>query len=135
MSQDNNYKKYRTTLHSVSPPCLPYVGIYLTDLVFIEEGNGDTFNGLINFTKRKLVASVIRDFTQYQQVSYFPKFLTFQLPYYYEPVPLLQKWFNDAKPMNEELFCTFCNYYLETSMLLNHHMFVLQNQEVTKTIN
>ena len=44
-------------------------GVYLTDLTFIDE-NPDTVNGMINFTKRRLVYSVISKIQQYQQTPY-----------------------------------------------------------------
>lgn len=44
--------------------------MYLTDLTFIEEGNPDYINGLINFGKRKLVYTVISSVKQYQQAAY-----------------------------------------------------------------
>ena len=44
-------------------------GVYLTDLTFIDE-NPDTVNGMINFTKRRLVYSVISKIQQYQQTHY-----------------------------------------------------------------
>jgi son of sevenless len=91
MTQDGNYKRFRKTLHSSTPPCLPYIGIslgetnlqgtYLTDLIFIEEGNADNIHGLVNLTKRKQIANVIREIQQYQQT-----------PYYFEDVAVLQNW-------------------------------------------
>jgi son of sevenless-like protein len=54
----------------VDPPCVPFLGVFLTDLVFIEEGNKDMLNGLINFDKRRKVAYVIREIQQYQQTPY-----------------------------------------------------------------
>ena len=42
----------------------------MTDITFIEDGNPDYINGLINFRKRELVYLVIRDVQQYQQMSY-----------------------------------------------------------------
>ena len=45
--------------------------MYLTDLVFIEEGNKDMIqNNLINFDKRRKIALVIREIQQYQQTPY-----------------------------------------------------------------
>ena len=43
MSHEHSYKLYRTKLHTIDPPLVPYMGMYLTDMVFIEEGNKGTF--------------------------------------------------------------------------------------------
>ena len=50
-----------------SPPVVPYVGLYLSDLTFIDEGNPNEINGLINFSKRMLLYEVIQQVQQYQQ--------------------------------------------------------------------
>jgi len=45
--------------------------MYLTDLVFIEEGNKDTIeDGLINWTKRRMFAGTIKEILHYQQGKY-----------------------------------------------------------------
>ena len=41
LGSTQNCKIYRETLKKINPPCLPYMGVYLTDLTFIEEGNAD----------------------------------------------------------------------------------------------
>lgn len=45
-------------------------GTYLTDITFIEDGNQDYLQGLINYRKREMVYSVIREIQQYQQKAY-----------------------------------------------------------------
>lgn len=46
-------------LQSCDPPCVPYLGMYLTDLAFIEEGTPNyTEDGLVNFSKMRMVSSL-----------------------------------------------------------------------------
>lgn len=36
MDSKGNFKVYREELHTKDPPCVPFLGLYLTDLTFIE---------------------------------------------------------------------------------------------------
>ncbi len=65
-----SYKNYRTALKSTLPPLIPYLGIYLSDLTFIEDGNPNMLGPLINFHKRRLVYRVISEIQQCQQQAY-----------------------------------------------------------------
>ncbi|KAG0315205.1 hypothetical protein BGZ99_007613, partial [Dissophora globulifera] len=72
-SAARNWADYRQELHSANPPCVPFVGVYLTDLVMIQDGNPDVIKGSehhINFYKRVSTAEVIREIQQYQSVPY-----------------------------------------------------------------
>ena len=62
---------------------LTELGVYLTDLTFIEDGIPSIIkkSTLINFAKRAKTAEVIRDIQQYQNV-----------PYPLQPVPELQEY-------------------------------------------
>lgn len=49
------------------------IGVYLTDLTFIEDGNPNILKkqkNIINFSKRMKTADVIREIQQYQAVPY-----------------------------------------------------------------
>jgi len=70
LSAIGSYREYRATIKSIAPPVIPYIGVYLTDLIFIEEGNPDEIDGLINFHKRRLIHNVLVDVRQYQQLGY-----------------------------------------------------------------
>jgi len=79
MNSEGSFKIYRQRLQQGGGgPCLPYLGVHLTDLTFMEE-NPDMVpvqvtptktTDLINFTKRTLVFKVISLVQQYQQLSY-----------------------------------------------------------------
>ncbi|KAI7871657.1 ras guanine nucleotide exchange factor domain-containing protein [Spinellus fusiger] len=73
MGANRNFTEYREMIHSVNPPCIPFLGIYLQDLTFIEDGNSNFLKktkDLINFAKRAKTAEVIREIQQYQSSLY-----------------------------------------------------------------
>jgi RasGEF domain/RasGEF N-terminal motif len=70
-SSANNYSALRQLLKHANPPTLPPLGMYLTDLIMIEDRNDDyTDRGLINFQKCELVYDVIVDVKEYQAGSF-----------------------------------------------------------------
>ncbi|KAF0978870.1 hypothetical protein FDP41_001940 [Naegleria fowleri] len=70
LRQGNNFSNLRNVLKNVNPPCVPFNGLFLTDLTFIEDGAPKYINGLINFGKCRLFAKVIRDIQTYQNTRY-----------------------------------------------------------------
>lgn len=86
VSREGNYKALRSAIRLVSPPCIPYIGMYLTDLTFIEDGNPDLLNGKLNFIKRRKLFTLIRDMQTLQQT-----------PYELKPVEQLQKMILDIE--------------------------------------
>ena len=46
MSRSHNYDKLRKHFKACNPPLIPYMGLYLTDLTFIEDGNTDLIEGI-----------------------------------------------------------------------------------------
>ncbi|KAJ3356596.1 hypothetical protein GGF32_001442 [Allomyces javanicus] len=81
-----NYANFRATLKSAVPPCIPFMGMYLTDLTFISDGNPDRRGPdlrLINFDKHAKTARTVTDL------------LRFQVPYALIEVPELQNYLTD----------------------------------------
>lgn len=88
-----NYAVLRQRLQNHVPPCLPFVGTYLTDLTFVDVGNQTTrqlqgegieeSRPVINFGKHMKTAKIISDLQR------------FQIPYRFTEVPELQTWMQD----------------------------------------
>eukprot|EP01080_Neovahlkampfia_damariscottae_P010788 gene10788-3405_t len=70
VSNDQNFKFMRDQISICIPPLVPYLGLFLTDLTFIDEGNQDFVNDKINFTKVQRVSNIIRNLKTYQQTPY-----------------------------------------------------------------
>ncbi|KAI9277421.1 ras guanine nucleotide exchange factor domain-containing protein [Sporodiniella umbellata] len=72
LATKRNFSAYREIIQKVNPPCIPFMGIYLQDLTFIEDGNPDLLkpSAWINFSKRMKTANVILDLQQYQSCHY-----------------------------------------------------------------
>lgn len=83
-----NYSVLRNRIQNHVPPCLPFVGTYLTDLTFVDHGNQPlrhlpTDEGemsVINFDKHMKTARIISELQR------------FQIPYRLAEVPELQAW-------------------------------------------
>lgn len=90
-----NNKVLRTRLHDHVPPCLPFLGMYLTDLTFVDIGNPatkqmcigpeseeDGAGGItvVNFDKHTRTAKIIGELQR------------FQIPYRLTEVPDMQDW-------------------------------------------
>jgi len=68
MSSSNSFKTYRDKLRSSSAPTIPFIGVILSDLTFIEDGNQDyTPDGLIYWAKRTLLYGVLSEFLEFQK--------------------------------------------------------------------
>ncbi|KAJ3046093.1 hypothetical protein HDV00_003843 [Rhizophlyctis rosea] len=80
-----NYADYRAKLRRVQSPCLPFLGLYLTDLTFTEDGNPPFRNNnrLINFDKYVKICRIIQEVQR------------FQIPYNLAEVHDLQDWLSN----------------------------------------
>lgn len=95
MGANRNFQEYRDIVHSVNPPCIPFLGIYLQDLTFIEDGNPDFLRSsdiLINFAKRQKTAEVILELKQFQS-----------LPYNFHIIPELQAFIKAQLDVNYDI--------------------------------
>eukprot|EP01027_Heterolobosea_sp_BB2_P014149 GEZU01020363.1.p2 GENE.GEZU01020363.1~~GEZU01020363.1.p2 ORF type:complete len:197 (-),score=83.41 GEZU01020363.1:63-653(-) len=75
MNSKRNWKAYRDAIHAAPPPRIPFLGGYLSDLTFLEEGSLDYIKTkdnvmLINWEKRERCADIIQDLQKYQQHPY-----------------------------------------------------------------
>ena len=87
-NSSGNWKNLRATTDSAVLPGVPHLGMFLSDLFFIAEGNTDYVavdgapdKGLVNFAKKRMTASVIQRIQTFQRV-----------PYRFEADPALQAW-------------------------------------------
>jgi son of sevenless-like protein len=95
LSNSKNFGAYRTTLLKTSPPCIPFIGLYLTDLIFIKDST-NTFlkqsTHLLNFSKLSKTAEVLKATQQ------------FLLPFNLKMIPEIQLFIDGElkNPFNEE---------------------------------
>jgi hypothetical protein len=71
LGPEKNFAAYRQELRHMSPPCVPYLGIFLSDLIFIEEGNQKTRKlheevEVINLIRFERIARVIGELQRLQ---------------------------------------------------------------------
>ena len=71
-SVEGSHKKYRETMAACgNSPCVPYIGVSLKDLTFIEDGNPNRINGkLINWSKKMLLYKRISEIRRVQLIPY-----------------------------------------------------------------
>ena len=111
-----NYTVLRQRLQNQVPPCLPFVGTYLTDLTFVDVGNHTTrqlrgegisdSKSVINFDKHMKTAKIISELQR------------FQIPYRFTEIPELQTWMQDqlvrVRTSDE---CNMTNHYRRSLLL------------------
>jgi hypothetical protein len=70
VSAKGQYANYRRELKDIRLPAIPFLGVYLTDLTFVELANPDFINStprrLINFDKRRKVGAIVKEIQHYQ---------------------------------------------------------------------
>jgi son of sevenless-like protein len=94
MSESKSYKAYRQALTCCEGSCIPFLGVYLSNLVFLEVGNRtylDEEAGIINFDKQSRIAKIIEEVMTYQRSAYN-----------FQPISQIQKAIQQAKILCEE---------------------------------
>ncbi|ETW81850.1 hypothetical protein HETIRDRAFT_475375 [Heterobasidion irregulare TC 32-1] len=74
IDSNKNFSNYRSLLARITPPCVPFIGVYLTTLTFIQDGapnnipvpNSSSSANLVNFRKRQMAAEVIEEIKKWQ---------------------------------------------------------------------
>lgn len=111
-----NYAVLRQRLQNHIAPCIPFVGIYLTDLTFIDVGNGTTRQlpgesgrdgiSVINFDKHMKTAKIIGQLQ------------SFQVPYRLAAVPEMQDWMeSQIQRVQSSDQANVSNYYRRSLLL------------------
>ena len=79
MSAEHNFKKYREIFGEMERqprpgPCIPFMGLFLRDLTFLNDGNPRKFkSGLYNFAKLRMISDRVLRMHVYQTAPYsFP---------------------------------------------------------------
>ena len=73
MASGQNFGNYRNKLRQCSKPCIPFLGLFLTDLTFIEDGNTNTVKArpnLVNVDKYQKLADKIWEIAEFRTVAY-----------------------------------------------------------------
>jgi hypothetical protein len=109
-----NYAVLRERLKNHVAPCIPFVGLYLTDLTFVTEGNPESRElpgyepkrSVVNFDRYMKTAKVIGQLQR------------FQVPYRLAAVPEMQEWMEgQIQRVRESDGANVQNYYRRSLLL------------------
>lgn len=71
MTTQHNFQAYRHALSATKVPGVPYVGVFLKDLVFVEEGNPLRLpNGFFNWDRIVLLGRLMLDIARFKRAPY-----------------------------------------------------------------
>ncbi|KAK7076346.1 Rap guanine nucleotide exchange factor 1, partial [Halocaridina rubra] len=65
------FRAYRQALSETSPPCIPYIGLILQDLTFVDIGNNHLISdGIVNFSKRWQQFNILDNMKRFKKCQY-----------------------------------------------------------------
>jgi hypothetical protein len=109
-----NYAVLRDRLKNLVAPCIPFVGLYLTDLTFVDAGNPMS-RELPNVEPRCMVIN----FDRYVKIAKtITQLQRFQVPYRLAAVPELQEWIEGQISRIRESETANVQAYYRRSLLL-----------------
>ncbi|XP_063696062.1 ras-specific guanine nucleotide-releasing factor RalGPS2-like [Culicoides brevitarsis] len=111
-SEDNNWETLRQYLETLKLPCIPYLGLYLTDLVYIDLAFPNRTKGLdIESTRESKMNNILRIISEFQSSDYS----------FIEAKPEIQKYLQSMRYI-EELQNIFEEEQYKKSLLLEPKM-------------
>lgn len=75
-----DFKTYRSVIKKAVEPCVPFIGCFQKDIIYVQECYPSKINGLINFKKCIECYNLMMIIRNFQNIGY-----------YFEPVPKLQQ--------------------------------------------
>jgi son of sevenless-like protein len=74
-------------LENLQPPCIPYIGMYQTQITLVKDANPDYLDNekkIINFSKRMVMSQIIENIYSFKKK-----------PYQFKKINYLQKYLNE----------------------------------------
>ncbi|XP_069982713.1 rap guanine nucleotide exchange factor 1 isoform X8 [Penaeus vannamei] len=66
-----SFRAYRQALSDSTPPCIPYIGLILQDLTFVDIGNNELMSdGNVNFSKRWQQFNILDNMKRFKKCQY-----------------------------------------------------------------